>query len=121
MREEKKDLIYIVDKKNRVVVCNLLNCTYIAADRIEKYCTLMVPYDSFKYYIDEVYTGIARCSPEDEWDEEFGKKLALKRAKKKRCSAVNNMIIKFCNDMQRGIQKLIMYGYHKPINMEEEL
>lgn len=33
----------------------------------------------------EVYVGISRCNPEDEWNEELGKELARKRAIVKQC------------------------------------
>lgn len=32
-----------------------------------------------KYYIKDTYVGVAKCNPDDEWDEEVGKELARKR------------------------------------------
>ena len=55
-----------------------------------------------KYDISRVYVGKAKCHPDDTFDEEFGKKLALLRAKNKYLKAMYYRL----DDMRRWISKL---------------
>ena len=111
------DVTFKIDEKNRVVVCMITGCRYIAMDRIAKY-TRYCPYHG--YQISNTFMGIARCNPEDEFDIEYGKKLALTRAKAKRGTAINNAIIKYVSDTKRELSSLIKYGLHK-IPDEEDI
>lgn len=52
---------YIVNEKKRVITCILPG------------------------NIKDVYIGMSRCNPDDEWNEELGKDLARKRAIVKQC------------------------------------
>lgn len=44
------------------------------------------------YTTKKYYEGVARCHPEDQFDVEFGKKLALERAKRKHFIAVARQV-----------------------------
>lgn len=109
---------FFVDKEHGVVVCKLTGCKDIAVSRLDKY---MPNYDYYligsPYWlntdIEDTYTGIARCNPEDEWDEEYGKELALLRAKQKRCKAVNNVLCEVMRQMACEMDDLRIYGIHK--------
>lgn len=109
---------FIVDKEHGVVVCKLTGCKDIAVSRLDKY---MPNYDYYlmgsPYWINtdikDTYTGIARCMPDDEWDEEYGKKLALLRAKQKRGKAVNKVLHMVMNQMACEMDDLRNYGIHK--------
>lgn len=56
------------------------------------------------------YVGIAKCNPDDKWDEEFGKHLAEQRAMTARRADINNEIAIFINRMNRCIDNLYLYG-----------
>ena len=56
------------------------------------------------------YIGVARCNPEDEWDEEYGKRLAEYRAALKRRSDINQEIANFCYRMNCHIDNLWFHG-----------
>ena len=89
-----------------IVVCRLLDCAEIAKNRIEKYTHISFRHWSINYLISDVFVGIAKCAPEDTFDEEVGKKIALTKAKAKRCKAVNYMIKKFIEDEKRDLAVL---------------
>lgn len=108
---EDKDIKWMIDKEHRVIVCTLTNCEEIACYRIEKY-TGGWPSQFKKYYIRNKYVGVARCAPGDEWDEEYGKALALKRAKRKRGVAANLAVIRYYNKAKHDLDRLLEYGVH---------
>ena len=103
---------YFIDEKNKTIVCQLCNCKHIAEYRVEKYATHLAP--RFKELdISDKFYGIARCNPEDEFDIEYGKKISLTRAKRKRGQAINNMIKNLINKVQRELDTLEKYGIHE--------
>lgn len=106
-----KDIKWMIDKEHRVIVCTLTNCRDIACDRILKYCGVYThPYDH--YLLHDAYVGVARCAPGDEWNEEYGKALALKRAKRKRGVAANLAVIRYYNKAKHDLDRLLEYGVH---------
>ena len=113
------DVEFRVFKDKGVVVCRLLNCAEIAKDRIEKYTHITFKHWSTKYLIPDVFVGVAKCAPEDSFDEEVGKKIALTKAKARRCKAVNNMINKFIEDEKRDLEVLATYGIHEIPDVKE--
>ena len=64
------------------------------------------------------YVGIARCSPEDVWDETFGRQLAEYRAMKARKDDLNARIKAFVRRTYNNLDNLWDYGLlkepHKP-------
>jgi len=106
-----KDIKWMIDKEHRVIVCTLTNCEKIACERIWKYCK-RYPLEFDKYYLRKEYVGVARCAPGDEWDEEYGKALALKRAKRKRGVAANLAVIRYYNKAKHDLNRLLEYGVH---------
>lgn len=56
------------------------------------------------------YVGVAKCSPVDEWDEEYGKQLAEYRAALQRRSDINQRIEDFCHRMGTRIDNLWFFG-----------
>ena len=110
------DIKFIIDPEHRVVVCKLLNCENTATGRIYKYMKSTEMFELWNNYtIKSVYTGVARCAPEDEWNEEYGKRLALKRAKKKRGDDANRMIMKWHKRVSKELDNLVKYGIHRTI------
>lgn len=106
-----KDIEYIVLEDKKVIVCKLWNCRYIASKRIRKHMNLGCM-DDDRYAINDVYVGMARCDEEDCFDIEYGKKLALKRAKIKRGEAINNAIKKYIKGTRSNLMKLESKGIH---------
>ena len=117
--EKKNDVEYKVYPENGVVICRLLNCKDVPYSRIIKYMQQW-PMNDSKYETDNVFIGIAKCSPEDTFDEQYGKKLALERAKEKRRKAFNDMVRLYVNDTMRGLNDLIQYGIHEDTELEGE-
>ena len=105
------DITYRVDKENKIVICWLSNCELIPEDRIHKYASIRI-YDK-DFLINGTFKGVARCSDEDEFDVEYGKKLALSRAKAKRCKAINEELNRFIKKAEADIARLKKYGIHK--------
>ena len=126
--EFKNDVEYRTNADKGVVVCKLHNCRFIALDRINKQSSLLMRLafgnnDLTKLgeqlVIDEVYVGIAYCSPDDTFDENIGKKIALTKAKRKRCQAVNKVIKEFMNVVEKELNRLKQYGIHEVPVVEE--
>lgn len=113
--EQSSDIEFKVFKDKGVVVCKLYDCETIAIRRINKYTRISCySYNRFDNdLINDVYVGVARCAPEDTFDEEYGKKLALARAKAKRGKAVNNALYAFINDVKKDLERLEKYGIHQ--------
>ena len=109
------DIQFRVDKEHRMVFCKLSNCRDIAFKRLVKYAPHLSACDLYyedKLRIPNSFYGMAKCSPEDEWDEEKGKKVALAKAKRKRCKAVNKKIEYALKVMEREMHDLMKYAIH---------
>ena len=110
---------YYVNKEKRTVVCVMYTCNDVR-DKILKYG--LIP--SYKYLSQvKVYHGVAKCAPEDEWDEVIGRKLAEWRAAAKRQNYVNGEINKFIQREVAHLNDLIKHGslkYPNPIEFVEE-
>ena len=106
---------YIINKEKRTIVC-LLTTTGEFKEKLEKYGFHDYSVD---WYNDvAIYTGVAKCAPEDEWDENYGKQLAEYRAHRARQAQVNEKLKKYMKRMARCIDNLYDYGLikdpHKP-------
>ena len=104
---------YYVNRDKRTVVCVLSGCRWNACNRITKqvqnYEYFINPLGEFR--IKDEYVGIAKCSPEDTWDEDYGQKLAFARARKKRDEAINEQVAKVIDALRASVDKLSRYGY----------
>jgi hypothetical protein len=99
---------YIINKEKRTVVCIITTVNEIRR-KLEKYGLGDEDLDSIKADV-RVYKGIAKCAPEDEWNEIYGKQLAEYRAAKARQNDVNKELKTYVKEMNRRIQSLWMYG-----------
>ena len=105
------DIKFVVNEEKKIVICKLENCKEIACNRLLKYApSIFYSWDLCK--IPDVFSGVARCAPEDEFDVEYGKKLALIRAKRKRGQAINKSLRKAVRMMEREIMDIKKYGIH---------
>lgn len=104
-----------VNEEKRIVVC-IITTKNDVRNRLEKYGLGDEDYDEYDEI--RIYKGIARCAPEDEWDETYGRHLAEYRASKMRQIDVNNDIRKFIRGISKCIDNLYDYGMlrepHKP-------
>ena len=105
----KNDVTYYVDEENSVIVCKLTGCAFIAADRIKKYC--MNDPDDYRVetLMQDSFIGKAKCAPEDDFNIEIGKQIALKRAKAKRKKAINRVIERFRKSLEHDLSMVDMY------------
>ena len=106
------DVSFRIDEKNKVVVCKITNCEDLAISRIDKY-SYCDYHDMNMYEIPDTFTGVARCNAYDKFDVEYGKKLALTRAKAKRGRAINAALYRYIKKAQRGLEDLKRYGIHR--------
>lgn len=88
-----KDLQFIVKPEERIVVCIIKSyengkpLTWMVPSYMQKSATQINYYTTYavdeKIRMPKTFVGKAVCAPEDEWNEELGRTLALKRAKYK--------------------------------------
>ena len=108
------DIKYVVNKENGLVICVLEKCSRIPEKRIKRYMgkRFKVPnYDRYK--IRDTYRGVARCASDDTFDEEVGKKIALKKAKEKRARAINRAMNTFMKDIDKIRIDIERFGVSK--------
>lgn len=106
---------YYINKDKRTVVCKIIGCCDIALRRLDKFAPHFDYYYRYigEYDIPDEFYGTAKCAPEDEWDEEYGKKLALTRAKQKRGKAVNAMLNRCLRIMAEEMDNIRNMAIHK--------
>jgi hypothetical protein len=101
------------DKKTVVAVieCDVGTPLYIFDRMFDKFENkngnknlLDVHFDNFNIknvFVNERYVGVAKCHEHDTFDEEFGKKLALARAKAKKADAMHTKFFAGATSRQR--------------------
>lgn len=102
---------YKVNEAKRTVICIITTINDVP-HRLAKYGLADEEYDEIDYDI-RIYKGIAKCAPEDEWDEIYGKRLAEYRAAKARQADVNTELKKYIAGISRCINNLQEYGFMK--------
>ena len=118
MKENNRDIEYIVFKDKKIVACRLWECEDLATNRIFKYIEMGYAQKS-KYKINNIYTGIAKCSEEDNFDIEQGKKIALTKARRERGRAINNTIKKYIKDIRKALDRLESEGIRPLPDLKE--
>ena len=98
---------FIVNEEKRTVVC-IITTVDDMADRLAKYGLADDQYDDIEDV--RIYKGIAKCCPQDTWDESYGKKLAEWRAARKREVDINNEIYDYIDSMSERLETLEIYG-----------
>ena len=85
------DVDYSINQEKKVVVAKMTGCfNGLACDMCRKG---YLPIPSFE--IADAFIGKAKCSPDDTFDEETGKKIAFKRAYKKYVMAKKKAVAAF--------------------------
>ena len=108
-----EDMKIIIDSANRVVICELYNCEFMAISRIHKYIKNNSTPRIRRYLINNSFTGVAKCDPEDVWDVDTGIAIAMERAKKKRNKAANAAVLKYVTETARELENLADFGIHE--------
>lgn len=119
---------YIVQPEKRKVICILNDTSHMFLN----YVWDNIPINITGFWGDRAlerkmlmparFVGIATCAPEDEFDEEFGRKLAYKRAKDKVDVSFfkrANLFIALCDEkLDEAAYKLNKLGYQMSKNAE---
>lgn len=92
---------YIVKPEEGVVVCIIHDCCCNAMALVNKHTGLFegmpCQCNQSQYCLSE-YRGVAKCSPEDTFNEEYGKKLAYKKAYVKYTAALERTVKRIVKD-----------------------
>ena len=96
------DVAYYVNKAKKVVVAKMTGCaTGLACDMCRK------GYPSIPAFeLANAFIGKAKCSPDDTFDEETGKKIAFKRAYKKYVMAKKKAVAAFLAENNKLVDEL---------------
>lgn len=115
MKIDQSKIIYQVKPEEGVVVCVLTGCKHTAINRLLKYAPhlYLARSDTPCFFLKDSFAGVAKCSPEDKFDEEYGKKLALLRAKAKRCKAANAAMKNAIDLLNKEIDNIKAFSIHK--------
>lgn len=73
---------YYIDEEKGTIVAVMKDCEYDAIKILDKMGISDIRYDGYnmdKFMINTTYRGKAKCSPDDEWDEEEGMRIARNR------------------------------------------
>ncbi len=104
---------YIVKKDERVVICVINGtkdyfCDYMS-NRLgqQDYLDRIAFCIEDKYDLKNSYSGVARCAPGDEWNEELGRKIAFNKAKEKLNSAFFKRAKTYVNEVDNRFNQLI--------------
>lgn len=96
------DVDYYVNKEKKVVVAKMTGCfNGLACDMCRKGYP---PIPAFE--IANAFIGKAKCSPDDTFDEETGKKIAFKRAYKKYVMAKKKAVAAFLTENNKLVDEL---------------
>lgn len=110
-----KNVTYYVNRDKKTVVavieCDALTPLYILDNVFDKFENgngnhnlLEMNFDNYHVrnaFVNERYVGVAKCHDSDTFDEKFGKKLALARAKTKKADAVYRNFFKFIEQLDK--------------------
>lgn len=93
---------YFINKEKKTVICKLEDC---CSELIFDMCEKGYP-SHVAMMIEDVFVGKAKCSPEDAFDVEVGKKIAYGRAIAKMCKAKKRALIDFVDGNKKFIEEL---------------
>ena len=96
---------YIVNQEKRKIVCVITEDPYKLDLILDNVIYYFAPVDYRR--IKKTYVGIATCAAEDEWNEEFGRKLAFDRAKTKLDRTIFSAAQKTINYLDKQIDRMM--------------
>lgn len=97
------DVQYFVNEEKKVVVAKMVGCSGgLACDMCRKG---FPPIPNFE--INDTFIGKAKCSPDDTFDVETGKKIAFKRAYKKYVAAKKKALVAFVEENKKVTEEFL--------------
>lgn len=120
-----KDCNYYINKDVGLIVCSLSGtCERFIEFMYENCSTSMSMRDYDKLMMPNIFYGIARCDKEDEWNEEFGKRLAFNKMKRKIMTSFYKRIKTYFDMQEKRLDDFeatcIAYRNKVERNMERE-
>jgi len=120
---------YIVKEDERVVICVINGTRRYFSDYMSNRLGQQDYLVDFglrvenRYNLKNSYSGIARCAPGDEWNEELGRKIAFNKAKEKLNSAFFKRAKTYVNEVDNRFNQLIgvinNYGARLALDADE--
>lgn len=106
------DCKFYVDEAKRTVVCVVPRTHNMVAQFLHDSCEFNDVWFGGSRLRDKIempksFSGKAVCSPDDEWNEEIGKKLAFKRAKEKVYTSFFKRASTYVNTIDRRLNEMI--------------
>ena len=104
---------YIVKEDERVVICVINGTKNYFTDYMSNHLYQQNYLVGFglrvenRYNLKNSYSGVARCAPGDEWNEELGRKIAFNKAKEKLNSAFFKRAKTYVNKVDNRFNQLI--------------
>lgn len=92
---------YIQLPEKKMTIAILEDCRYDAVVKISKMleAASSLRFDPQKYLMANSFRAIAKCAPEDEWDEEVGKAVAKAKVMKKYYKAYDKRLDAFVDEL----------------------
>jgi hypothetical protein len=104
---------YIVKEEQGVVICVISGCEFDAVELVNKRTNLFeCPCVPEKFAISDKYKGVARCTSDDTFNLEYGKKLAFKKAYLKYTKALEKKVRFLADDYKKYSDKMLA-GFEK--------
>ena len=120
--KDKSGITYYIDEEKRTVVCKLRGAMFDVLDNLlSHYSDVDFEHD---YTMKDCYVGKAKCSPEDKWDTNTGKRIALCRALVSYYNDRDKVFMKVCNDLvsiKNYCLDQSIYAGHKADSYRDEL
>ena len=111
---------FIVDKEHRAVVCIIDDTEWELYRFLSQYLFDVATKDAL---LSNKYVGVAICAPEDEWDEQLGRRIAYHKAKMKFDTSffkhANKVIDAYDESIGRAAEALNAYGRKALEHMEK--
>lgn len=108
---------YVVIKDKGIVRAIISGCKYDAFDAFDKkmmlpsthYLALCANGDHEKFVMPYQFSAVARLHPEDKWDEETGKKIALKKLSEQYNHSLDKHLANMYNALSSVMDKMKVY------------
>ena len=101
-RKDNSKVTYYINEDKKTVVCKLEGCKWDVADWAAQHSRMFYAFELptyvDKYTINDTYKAKATCHPEDTWDVEKGKRIALCKVLKKYYEAKDRMMDKIAKE-----------------------
>ena len=106
---ENSKIVYYIDEDKRTIVCKMTDC-------VDDFMKSVPDISLSGYELKPYYLGKAKCHPDDIWDEETGKQLALYRVLQKYYldrARYSDELLKSIKNQYDLIQKIYDFNLNK--------